>query len=675
MFNKILVANRGEIACRIIRTASKLGIATVAVYSEADRNSLHTRLADEAFCLGPPPAVQSYLNIGAIIEVAIKSGAEAIHPGYGFLSENPEFARRCVDAGLIFVGPPADVIEAMGIKSRAKELMEQAGIPVIPGGYISAMSKSERSQLAESIGYPLLIKADLGGGGKGIRLVTGTQDLEEAVAAAGREAASAFGDASLLLEKNVTNARHIEVQVFRDSHGNCLHLFERDCSMQRRHQKIVEEAPAPGLEVKVRDGLHQAAVKAADSIGYLGAGTVEFLVSNDDHFFFLEINTRLQVEHPVTEMITGLDLVEWQLLVAAGESLPLLQQEVQCNGHAVEVRIYAEDPERNFMPSSGRIRYLDEPSPTGSLRIDSGITIDNLITPNYDPILVKLISHGPNRDEALKTLVAGMRSYRLAGLTTNLNFLQRLLASETFKAAQHTTRTIDNDLEQSLAIDSVNLETAALAGLYRFLDNRESLRSAVSSTPDPFSPWSGGSCFRLNHENIFHCRFGRGEEILEIEVTEDPLGIQVKIEDTIFCFSDLMLSGQMLQCRQDGRNRTLQCHRDGHHLTLFVDGRTEIFATLTENDWISALSGAADSLRAPIPGNITEIFVADETEVKKGEPILVMEAMKMEYVIRAPADGRVVAVLFAKGDSVQERQRLAQFEAYAETEEESDESS
>lgn len=675
MFTKILIANRGEIACRIIRTAKRLGIATVAVYSEADQHALHAVLADEAYCLGPAPAILSYLNIEAIIAAAEKSGAEAVHPGYGFLSENPAFAERCAQAGLVYIGPPPEVIEAMGIKSRAKEIMRQAGIPVIPGGYITDLSESERKEFAATIGFPLLIKADLGGGGKGIRLVTASAELGEAVAAAGREAASAFGDASLLLEKHISNARHIEVQVFRDGHGNTLHLFERDCSMQRRHQKIVEEAPAPQLDRELRQGLHQAAVTAAASIGYLGAGTVEFLVSADRQFYFLEMNTRLQVEHPVTELVTGLDLVEWQLLVAAGEAIPFSQDQLQCRGHAVEVRIYAEDPERGFLPSSGSITYLDEPKEVPGLRVDSGIIQGSLVTPSYDPILAKLISHGSSRTEALQTLIAGMQSYKLAGVTTNLNFLQRLVASAVFQAAQYTIQTLDTHLEQFMAPDGHEPEAAALAGLFCFLDNRQRTRPAAEPASDPFSPWRGGSGFRLNQENVFHCSLFRGEEVFELRVSPQRDLARVRVAGTLYCFESIGFSAGILTCRLNSRNLAVQCCRHHQQLTLFRSGGTEIFTMLTETDQMSALSGGADSLRAPIPGNITEIFVQDGALVTKGEPILVLEAMKMEYVIKAPADGRVIAVLFGKGDSVQERQRLAQFEALAEGEEVSNEAS
>jgi len=676
MFKKIMVANRGEIACRIVRTAKRLGITTVAVYSEADKGALHAMMADEAFCLGPAPASQSYLNIGAIIEVARTSGAEAIHPGYGFLSENPEFAERCAGAGLVFIGPPAGVIESMGIKSRAKELMMRAGIPVIPGGYVSDMKEKERSKLADSIGYPLLVKADLGGGGKGIRLVTDAAQLEEAVAAAGREAASAFGDASLLVEKHLTNARHIEVQVFRDSHGNCLHLHERDCSMQRRHQKIVEEAPAPGLEASVRASLHQAATTAADAIGYLGAGTVEFLVDEADQFYFLEMNTRLQVEHPVTEMITGLDLVDWQLRVAAGEPLPLSQDDVVCRGHAVEVRVYAEDPDRDFLPSSGKISYLVEPDCSARLRVDSGIVVGSMITANYDPIMTKLISYGSSRQEAIRTLVSGMRGYKLAGVTTNLNFLQRLVASTTFQAAQHTTQTIDSQLERFLPPDDAEVEGAALAGLYLFLANQEGAKSADTHTTDSFSPWSGGSGFRLNQDSIFHCRLlGTGERTHETKVSLSQQQARVQVADAVYSFTDFSLSGEQLFCRQEGKNTTISCHRYDLKLTLFTAEQTMNFTLLSETDQMTSLLGETDALRAPIPGNIAEIFVEPGSEVQKGDPILVLEAMKMEYVIKAPADGKVLAVLFARGDTVQERQRLARFETLAESEEESHEAS
>jgi 3-methylcrotonyl-CoA carboxylase alpha subunit len=662
MFTSILIANRGEIACRIIRTARAMGIRTVAVYSEADCRALHVDMADEAYCIGPAPAMKSYLMQENILRAAKESGAEAIHPGYGFLSENPEFAAACVGAGLVFIGPPAEVITDMGIKSRAKEIMVQAGIPVIPGCYVDPQNATQLLQEVDKIGYPLLIKADRGGGGKGIRLVHSEGELHDAIGAAGREAASAFGHGSLLLEKHITGARHIEVQIFRDSQGNSLHLYERDCSLQRRHQKILEEAPAAAISQKTRNELYDTAIQAANTIGYLGAGTVEFLVDEHGGYYFLEINTRLQVEHPVTEMITGQDLVQWQLLVAAGEPLPRRQHELSCMGHAIEVRIYAEDPARNFMPSSGVIEYLQLPVESENLRVDSGVREGDTVTPFYDPILAKLIVGGGDRQEAIQKLLEGLQKYKLAGLVTNIGFLGNLVSDDTFRAALHTSQYVDNNLEELAAVQQLSSKTLCCAALYYMLAQQQVLWAESGRTEDPFSPWCNNSGFRLNeptqYEVLFHC----SGIMYSVYVCSEKNGYRMARESEIIRAEDVAWQQGQICCRIDGRMEILEIVHYANNFTVFHGGRTILLTLPDISHESSGGHGADSSLRAPIPGNVTEVFVAEGDVVKKGDSLLVLEAMKMEYVIRAPADGRVTGILYQKGDSVQERDRLVDFE-------------
>ncbi len=664
MFKKILIANRGEIACRIIRTARAMKISTVAVYSEVDVAALHAEIADEAYCIGPAPAIESYLFIERILQVAKKAGAEAIHPGYGFLSENPDFSAACEAAGLIFIGPSSNVIREMGIKGRAKEIMAKAGIPVIPGGSVDLSNLAAFEAQAEMVGYPLLIKADRGGGGKGIRRVESKEGLQEAIGTAGREAASAFGNSSLLWEKQICGARHIEVQIFRDSHGNTLHLFERDCSLQRRHQKILEEAPAPGLSQALLSRLYDAAVTAADTINYIGAGTVEFLVDQDGEFYFLEINTRLQVEHPVTEMITDRDLVSWQLLVAAGESLPCRQEDVRVSGHAIEVRIYAEDPARDFMPSSGKICYLREPD--SGLRIDGGVRTGDGVTPYYDPILAKLIVHRPNRDEAIETLRSGLADYHLAGVVTNIDFLRQLAADTTFLASEHTTQYVDDSLETMLAEQKLPEEMIAYAALGHLLAIQECVRQAYVESADRFSPW--GSClgFRLNEPDSVNVRLSsRGEEY-DIRIVCEGDVYSVECGSNAFMLRDTTFTDNLLRCRMNGKNVSAEVVHHDNALTVFCAGRTIVFTCIDKSIAEGSDEAGGNSLRAPIPGNVTGVMVKNGQNVKKGDTIMVLEAMKMEYIIKAPGDGTIVRLLYVEGDSVEERDRLLEFEQHTE---------
>lgn len=665
MFKKLLIANRGEIACRIIRTAKTMGISTVAVYAEPDAYALHVEMADESYCIGPAAATLSYLNQQEILRVARNSGAEAIHPGYGFLSENPEFAAACTASGRIFVGPPAEVITSMGIKSRARDIMDQAGIPVIPGCHLDCCPEGELAGRANGIGYPLMIKADRGGGGKGIRLVTSDADLAEAIAAAKREATGAFGDSSLIMEKQVAAARHVEVQIFRDSHGNTVHLFERDCSLQRRHQKILEEAPAPGLSERVREKLHAAAVAAAEAIRYQGAGTVEFLVESDGEFYFLEINTRLQVEHPVTEMITGQDLVRWQLLVAAGEPLPLRQEELHCRGHAIEVRIYAEDPDRNFLPATGTIHYLQEPGPEEEgIRLDSGVRRGDMVTSWYDPILAKMIVWGTDRPEAISRLLRALGNYHIAGVTVNVPFLRRLAADPAFVAMRHTTRYVDACLDELTSPAAVPDEVFGIAALWQVLDHRRIQQKQAVVASDPFSPWSSGHGFRLNQADNLEIELLSHGKPVRVQIFPVADGYRLELPGKELLATGGNLTGPELRCRLEGRRvmATLVTHDD--HLTVFYAGETFQLQLPDPGRIGSNSAGDANALRAPIPGNVIEVFVGAGDRVKKGDGLLVLEAMKMEYMIRAPADGRVVAILFQEGDRVQEKDRLVEFEPH-----------
>ena len=494
MFEKILIANRGEIACRIARTAKRLGIRTVAVYSEADTRALHVTSCDEAWLIGPAPPRESYLRGDRILDVAKKSGAQAIHPGYGFLSENAEFARACHQAGVVFIGPPPAAIEAMGSKSAAKAMMEKAGVPLVSGYHGDAQDAATLAKEAGCVGYPVLIKACAGGGGKGMRVVNQAGEFAEALASAKREAASSFGDDRVLIEKYLTRPRHIEMQVFADTHGDCLHLFERDCSVQRRHQKILEEAPAPGMTAERRRQMGEAAVAAAKAVGYVGAGTVEFIAEPGGRFYFMEMNTRLQVEHPVTEMITGLDLVEWQLRVAAGEALPLAQEQLSISGHAIEARIYAEDPARGFLPTAGCVEHLRQPQPNAHVRIDSGVQAGDEVGVHYDPMIAKLIAWDRDRPSALRWLRSALGEYQVAGVTTNLSFLSAVTAHPAFADADHDPGSLDTGLierhraalfPESAPVPDAILAIAVLSESLRM--DREAASVAASST-DPYPP-------------------------------------------------------------------------------------------------------------------------------------------------------------------------------------------
>ena len=661
MFDKILVANRGEIAARVISTARRMGLGTVAVYSDADADAVHVRMADEAVRIGPAPAGESYLKPAAIIEAARASGAGAIHPGYGFLSENPEFVEAVEAAGLVFIGPPASAIRAMGLKDAAKTRMQEAGVPVVPGYHGAGQDASMLAEEAGRIGYPVLIKARAGGGGKGMRLVERAADFADALTGARAEGEASFGDAAVLVEKYVTAPRHVEIQVFADSHGNVVHLFERDCSLQRRHQKVIEEAPAPGMPERVRAAMGAAAVEAARAIGYVGAGTIEFIADGaeglrEDGFWFMEMNTRLQVEHPVTEAITGLDLVEWQIRVARGETLPLTQEDLRIDGHAVEARLYAEDAERGFLPATGRLERLRFPDAAcferGALRVDAGVTEGDAITPHYDPMIAKVIAHGATRQEAMARLLGALEATQVGGTVTNLGFLAALLRHEGFAAGEVDTGLIGRDLDTLTAKLAMPDHVPVLAAL---------AAAGLDHPPAGEGPWDTLRGFRnwgaseihvsLEHEgetlDVALLRDGPGSwhrEGTETGVSRDTKGLEVTVADHRF---------------------RAEAARHGQAVTVWDAGRAFTFAI---PDPLSAAEAEAagaggDAIAAPMPGLVKRMRAEAGQKVEKGQPLAILEAMKMEHTLTAPRDGVVAEVLAREGSRVSDGDLLLTLEA------------
>ncbi len=648
MLNKILIANRGEIACRVIKTARRMGIATVAVYSDADADAAHVEMADEAVHIGPPPVAQSYLQGARIIEVALKTGAGAIHPGYGFLSENPEFVEAVTAASLRFIGPPADAIRAMGLKDAAKALMEQSGVPVVPGYHGTSQDPAFLAEQAVTIGYPVLIKARAGGGGKGMRKVDDPKDFDAALQAARREGEASFGDPACLIEKWITTPRHIEVQVFGDDHGNVVHLFERDCSLQRRHQKVIEEAPAPGMTSQMRDAMGQAAVRAAKAVNYSGAGTVEFIVDatdglKTDGFYFMEMNTRLQVEHPVTEAISGLDLVEWQLRVASGEPLPLRQDDLTLKGWAFEARLYAEDVEAGFLPATGRLTHVDLPETIA--RIDSGVRTGDVISPHYDPMIAKIICEGPDRESALTALNQALRQARIAGVTTNVTFLHALTEHEGFRRGEVDTGLIERDLSDLTAHDDDPFEPglAALATL-GFLDRAR----------DPELGWTlwkplAQSVRLFEHET---------EQTLRIEIPQ-PGKFKV-IGDETLELDVLDVTGTKITFVAGGIRRAVHVSRTRDEVTVFG---TRVRRFTIPDPLDAGMGDTGDAIiRAPMPGLVKLVHVQQDQTVSEGDPLLVLEAMKMEHVLKAATEGRVISLSVGEGDQVEAGAILAEVE-------------
>ena len=657
MFEKILIANRGEIACRIIRTARRLGIRAVAVYSEADARALHVELADEAYPIGPPPARESYLHIGRILDAARRSGAQAIHPGYGFLSENADFADACVGAKLAFIGPPASAIRAMGLKAAAKKLMESSGVPVVPGYHGEAQDVATLSAAAERIGYPVLLKASAGGGGKGMRAVERPGDLAAAIASAKRESASSFGDDRLLIEKYLTQPRHIEIQIFADSHGHVISLFERDCSIQRRHQKVIEEAPAPGMDPARRRSMGEAACAAARAIGYVNAGTVEFIVEGDA-FYFMEMNTRLQVEHPVTEFVTGLDLVEWQLRVAAGEPLPGRAEELAINGHAIEARIYAEDPAREFRPSIGKLWHLKAPAGNQHVRIDTGVRESDAVIIDYDPLIAKLIVWDRDREAAVRRLRNALAEYQIAGVTTNVALLAAIAGHPAYAAGKLDTGFIARHAGELMPASRRAPREALAAAVLRVLsDQQHEAAERAAASADPWSPWNTLTSWRMNGEGYQDLVFQEGESKIPVRVRPRGSGrFQVELPD-----GTPEISGSPDRPRVDGVDTRASAVRKGQEIVAFSGGLAYHFTLF---DWTAVRADEEETgghLTAPMPGRIVQVLTQPGAEVKRGEALLILEAMKMEYTISAPSDGRVEEVRYAAGDVVDEGAELISF--------------
>ncbi|CAI3950488.1 MULTISPECIES: acetyl/propionyl/methylcrotonyl-CoA carboxylase subunit alpha [Alteromonas] len=655
MINKLLIANRGEIACRVIKTANAQGIKTVAVYSDADKNALHVQMADEAVYLGPSPSKKSYLRGELIIEKAKELGVDAIHPGYGFLSENAEFANLCAKNNIIFVGPPASAIEAMGSKSAAKHIMEKAGVPLVPGYHGDDQSEAVLKGAADEMGYPVLLKAAAGGGGKGMRQVWSEKEFSQALNAAKRESMASFGDDHMLVEKYLTRPRHVEIQVFCDTHGNGVYLFERDCSVQRRHQKIIEEAPAPNMSQSVREKMGEAAILAAKAINYVGAGTVEFLLDEDDSFYFMEMNTRLQVEHPVTEMITREDLVHWQLTIAEGKPLPKQQNELTLTGHAFEARIYAEDPNNEFLPSTGTLRLLRTPKENDVVRVDTGVVEGDEVSVFYDPMIAKLVVWGENREIALKRLISALGDYYIDGVSTNIDFLKRVATHPAFVAAELTTTFVEKHHDSLFSATSedaasddtqVNIPVMALLSLL----NRKVSRS--DKTP---SVWSTVGAWRANanhteiltllcnqeevHVGVKHQRHGT-EDAWELSVGDNSYNVKGKLVDSA------------LHATINGYKSTFTYSDNDGVFTLFNKDTHAKFSLISASLGDDNDDNGDANFSAPMNGTIVAHLVEKGVLVKKGEPILVMEAMKMEHSIIAPHDGAVEEFFFNPGELV-----------------------
>lgn len=663
--SKVLIANRGEIACRVMKTAKKLGIRTVAVYSDADRNSMHVAMADQAVRIGPPPSQQSYLKGDTILGVAKETGAEAIHPGYGFLSENVEFAEQCQKEGVIFVGPPSTAIRDMGIKSTSKKIMIDANVPVI-GGYHGENQEIEhlRSE-AEKIGYPVMIKAVRGGGGKGMRICPTAEDFDAQLDSAKREAMKSFGDEVMLLEKFVVDPRHVEVQVFGDQHGNYVYLYERDCSVQRRHQKIIEEAPGPGLSWEVRKSLGEAAVRAARAVDYVGAGTVEFVMDKDFNFYFMEMNTRLQVEHPVTEMITNTDLVEWQLRAAAGEKLPVTQEDLKLTGWSFEARIYAEDPNNSFMPGAGPLEYLATPTPAADVRIETGVRQSDQVSVHYDPMIAKLVVWGPDRLSALLKLRACLAEFNIAGLSTNVDFLMDLASHPEFVAGNVDTEFIPRHYDSLFPKKDLQPTSLCAAVLASVLTDKQGAAPAF----DPTSPFTSLTGARFNHALYRTIK-------LVHEGAEHSVGVAaqgggqflVTIGDKSYKVGGKLVpspetNSTELVCDVEG---TIMRHRvriTKEGITLYTrDGSVEFSKPVPKYQLQGGSSGGAGDAVAPMPGVIEKVMVEEGAAVAAGDPLMVMIAMKMEYVIKAPAAGTVSRVAGKVGDFVEKNKVLVAFQ-------------
>ncbi|MGA7997923.1 MAG: acetyl/propionyl/methylcrotonyl-CoA carboxylase subunit alpha [Bradyrhizobium sp.] len=658
-FRTLLIANRGEIACRVIRAARAMGLRTVAVYSEADRDAMHVAMADEAVLLGPARARDSYLNIERVIEAAKKTGAEAVHPGYGFLSENAEFAQACLDAGLVFVGPTAAMMTAMGSKSGSKFLMEQAGVPLVPGYHGEAQDEATLSKAADKIGFPVLVKASAGGGGRGMRIVRSAGELSAAITSAKREAKAAFGDDRMLIEKFVLNPRHIEVQVIGDSHGNLLSLFERECTLQRRHQKVIEEAPSPTLDAAQREAVCAAARKAAAAVNYVGAGTIEF-VSDGKDVFFIEMNTRLQVEHPVTELITGIDLVEWQLRVAFGEKLPLRQDEIKLNGHAIEARVYAENPHKNFMPSVGKIKTWRMPEALDGLRIDAGYREGDAVSPHYDAMLAKVIAWAPTRNEAIDRLNRGLEDADVRGIVTNIPFLSALVTHRDVRANTIDTGFIERELANLTPSAPAPHDREFGAAVAAILGEE-----ARAARAEAHSPWLASGWMPVGRrQRLFTFRDSHGgEHQVSLQYGNGPATLSLGEREMAFKSAPNASGGFDLTLH--GIKSHVVSVVEGHELYLRTrNGRFDLH-------WVDPFGGETeeqvgeDKIVAPLPGTVVALLAEVGATLEKGAPILTLEVMKMEQTLRAPFAGVLKAIKCKVGDIVGEGVELAEVEPVA----------
>lgn len=663
---KVLIANRGEIACRVMRTAKKMGVRSVAVYSDADQHSMHVAMADEAYHIGAAPSQQSYLCMEKVLNVAMKSSAQAIHPGYGFLSENTEFAELCKQNGIIFIGPPSSAIRDMGIKSTSKHIMSAAGVPIIEGYHGEDQSDARLQAEAARIGYPVMIKAVRGGGGKGMRIALTEAEFHEQLESARREARKSFNDDVMLVEKFVENPRHVEVQVFGDQHGDAVYLFERDCSVQRRHQKIIEEAPGPGISPEVRCKLGEAAVRAAKAVSYVGAGTVEFIMDAQHNFYFMEMNTRLQVEHPVSEMITGTDLVEWQLRVAAGEKLPLSQEEIMLRGHSFEARIYAEDPNNNFLPGAGPLLHLSTPNEEINTRIETGVRQGDEVSAHYDPMIAKLVVWGEDRSAALKKLRYCLRQYNIVGLNTNIDFLLSLSGHPEFEAGNVHTSFIQqhyNELFPAPKAPGGDVVCQAVLGL--LLQERLHTQQFLSRSHDMFSPFGSSNGNRLNVLYSRNLTLQLGQKKMVVAVTYTADGVySMEIDGQVY-----QVSGEL---QQEGAATYLHCCVNGvlsrpklvildNTVHLFsMEGSAEVSVPLPKFLAGVSSSSAQDSAVAPMTGTIEKVLVKAGDAVQKGDPLMVMIAMKMEHTIRAPKAGVIKKVLFKEGSQAKRHAALVE---------------
>jgi len=658
-FRTLLIANRGEIACRVIRTARAMGLRTVAVYSEADRDAMHVAMADEAVLLGPARARDSYLDIERVIAACREIGAEAVHPGYGFLSENAEFAQACLDAGLVFVGPTAAMMTAMGSKSGSKALMEKAGVPLVPGHHGEAQDEATLATAADKIGFPVLVKASAGGGGRGMRVVNSAGELSAAIVSAKREAKAAFGDDRMLIEKYVQNPRHIEVQIIGDSHGNLLSLFERECTLQRRHQKVIEEAPSPTLNATQRDTVCAAARKAAGAVNYVGAGTIEF-VSDGKDVFFIEMNTRLQVEHPVTELITGVDLVEWQLRVAFGEELPLKQDEIRLNGHAIEARVYAENPQKNFMPSVGRIKTWRTPEATNGLRIDAGYRAGDAVSPYYDAMLAKVIAWAPTRDAAIERLDRGLEDTDVRGIVTNIPFLSALVTHPQVRANTIDTGFIERELKNLTASSAAPGDLELCAAVAAIVGEEQKAARAESHSPWRTFGWTPVG----RRQRVFSFRQGQGvEHKVGLHYGNGPSTLS--IGDREFAFTSSPSNDGGFDLTLDGVKSHVFAVTEGHELYLRTrHGRLDLH-------WVDPFGGETeeqvgeDKIVAPLPGTVVALLAEEGATLEKGAAILTLEVMKMEQTLRAPYAGVLKKIKCKVGDIVGEGVELAEVEPAA----------